>query len=91
MYNITEYSKNQAKKLNVKIKPSNKKDKKLDVIKDNKIIASIGNTNYMDYPHYIQSNGLKYANVRRILYKKRHAKDMIVKNSNGYFASKILW
>ena len=42
MYNITDYSKRQAKKLNVEIKPSSKKNKKIDIIKNNKVIASIG-------------------------------------------------
>ena len=68
MYHITNYSKNKAKELNVIIKPSIKKDKKIDVIKNNKIIASIGNINYMDYPNYINEKGLKFANKRRALY-----------------------
>ena len=41
-YKITNYSYNQAKKLNVEIKPSTNKKKKIDVFKDNKKIASIG-------------------------------------------------
>ena len=42
MYKITEYSKEQAEKLGVQIKPSVKKNKKIDVIKNGKVIASIG-------------------------------------------------
>jgi hypothetical protein len=87
-YKIKTYSYNQAKKLNVDIKPSTKKNKKIDVIKNNKIIASIGHTDYDDYPTYIETKGLTYANERRRLYKIRHKKD---KNINGIMASKILW
>ena len=36
MYHITNYSKNKAKELNVIIKPSKNKNKKLDVFKDGK-------------------------------------------------------
>lgn len=39
MYKIKKYSKDQAEKLNVKIKPSTKANKKIDVYdKDNKYI-----------------------------------------------------
>jgi hypothetical protein len=91
MYHITDYSKQKAKKLNVDIKPSNKKNKKIDVIKNNKIVASIGDVRYSDYPTYIKSSGLIYADNRRKLYKIRHKKDLNVKNSAGYYADKILW
>jgi len=77
--------------LNVEIKPSTRKDKKIDVYKDKKYICSIGNINYYDYPTYIQNNGLSYANERRKLYKIRHNKDRNVKNSSGYFVDKTLW
>ena len=91
VYQIKPYSYEQAKKLNVEIKPSNKKDKKIDVYKDKKYICSIGDINYYDYPTYIQNNGLAYANERRKLYKIRHNKDRSVKFSSGYYSDKILW
>ena len=91
VYQIKPYSYEQAKKLNVEIKPSTRKDKKIDVYKDNKYICSIGDINYYDYPTYIQNNGITYANERRKLYKIRHNKDRNIKNSSGYFADKILW
>ena len=62
MYQITDYTKKQANKLGVIVKPSTKKGKKIDVIKNNVVIASIGDINYSDYPSYIKSNGLDYAN-----------------------------
>lgn len=92
MYKITDYSYNQAKKLNVNIKPSNKLNYKIDVydIAGN-LITSIGDKNYKDYPTYIKSNGKSYADERRKLYKKRHEKDRKILNSRGYYADKILW
>ena len=93
VYKIKPYSYEKAKKLNVEIKPSTRKDKKIDVYKDKKYICSIGDIHYYyyDYPTYIQNNGLTYANERRKLYKIRHNKDRNVKNSSGYYSDKILW
>ena len=91
MYHITNYSKGKAKELNVIIKPSKNKNKKLDVFKDGKKIASVGAIGYMDYPNYIETKGLKYANERKKLYKIRHSKDLNKTNSNGFYANKLLW
>ena len=91
MYHITDYSKKQANKLQVDIKPSKKKNKKIDVIKNGHVLASIGNINYLDYPTYIKEKGLKYAQKRKELYKIRHKKDINIKNSPGFYAGKILW
>jgi hypothetical protein len=89
MYQITDYSFQQAKKLNVIIKPSTRKGKKIDVYdNNNKFIISIGDINYSDYPSYIKEKGLKYADERRRLYHVRHKKDS---NLAGKFAKNILW
>ena len=79
----------QAKKLNVKIKPSTNKKKKIDVFKNDKKISSIGAIGYNDYPTFIDKKGLPYANEKRRLYKKRHHKD--IDKKNGFYANKILW
>jgi hypothetical protein len=71
--------------LNVKIKPSTNKNKKIDVYKNNVKIASIGNKNYLDYPKYIKEKGLDYANKRRFLYHLRH------KKNNGITCAPIEW
>ena len=92
MYKITDYSYNQAKKLNVKIKPSQKGNSKIDVYDNlNNYITSIGHKDYKDYPTYMLEQGNKKAEERRKLYKKRHEDDRKVKNSRGYYADKILW
>ena len=91
MYKIKQYSFDEAKKLNVIIKPSIKKDKKIDIYnKDKKFITSIGSKKYLDYPSYLEFNKT-LAEERRRLYKIRHNKDIKIKDSAGYFASKILW
>jgi hypothetical protein len=90
MYKITDYSKNQAKKLNVEIKPSTNKNKKIDVYKNNQKIASIGAKGYLDYPNYLLINK-ELADEKRKNYKKRHDKDSKKINTPGWFADKILW
>jgi hypothetical protein len=92
MYKITTRQKNNAMALNVVIKPSTVKDKKIDVY--NKLgvkIASIGALGYMDYDSYIKTKGLAYANERRRLYKLRHKNDRNKKGTPGFYADKILW
>jgi len=91
MYEITQYSKDQAKKLGVQIKPSTRKDKKIDVFRNDKKLASIGSKNMMDFPNYIKTKGIEYAKERRKLYKIRHEKDRHKKGTAGWFSDKILW
>lgn len=91
MYKITDYSKRQAEKLGLTVKPSTNKNKKLDVFRDGNRIASIGAAGYSDYPSYIKSHGQDYANERRRLYKLRHDKDSKKVDSPGFLASRILW
>ena len=92
LYRITNYTYNQAKKLNVIVKPSYRKGKKIDVFsKDGYLIASIGAKGYYDYPTYVHVFGKEYADKRRKLYKIRHKADRLVKGSAGYYADKLLW
>lgn len=90
MYRIKDYSYNQAKKLGVDIKPSTNPKKKIDVFKHGNKIASIGAYGYKDYPTYLQENK-QLAELKRKNYKLRHEKDRHIKNTNGYYADKILW
>lgn len=91
MYKITNYSKEQAKKLGVKIKPSTLKNKKIDVFKNDKKIASIGHIDYNDYPTYIKKFGRAYADDRRRLYKLRHEKYRKIPDTPSFYSDKILW
>jgi hypothetical protein len=91
LYKIKPYSFEQAKILNVEIKPSRFAHKKIDVFKKGELIASIGDSSYSDYPTHILERGLKYADQRRKAYRKRHAKDIHNKDGNGFWSSNILW
>tara|TARA_B100001059_G_scaffold219719_1_gene241027 strand:+ start:1100 stop:1375 length:276 start_codon:yes stop_codon:yes gene_type:complete len=91
MYEITDYSKQQAKKLGVQIKPSTRKDKKIDVFKNDTKVASIGAKGYKDFPTYKKEKGLAFAEERRRLYKIRHDENRRKKGTAGFFADKILW
>ena len=96
MYKISDYTKEQAKKIGVEVKSSSVKGKKIDVFKNGEKLASVGALGYKDYPTYMQLEKLKKvktgtANLRRKLYKIRHKKDRIKKGSNGWYADKLLW
>jgi hypothetical protein len=91
MYKIKEYSFNQARKLGVTIKPSQRKFKKIDVFKDGKKVASIGDVRYDDYPTFIIKKGKEHADKRRALYKIRHNKTRGKVGTPSYYADKILW
>jgi hypothetical protein len=92
MYKITPYTQAQARRLNVKVKPSTRQNKKIDVYDRNgNYITSIGAKGYLDYPNYKRLFGKTVADQRRRLYKIRHQADRIVKGSPGYFADQLLW
>jgi hypothetical protein len=91
-YTITTYTKTQAKKLNVIVKPSTVQGKKIDVFnKKGEKLASVGALGYGDYPTFKREKGLEYANERRRLYKERHEKDRHERGTAGFYADKLLW
>jgi len=90
-YRIKRHTLEQARKLGVTVKPSKTKGKKIDVFKKGKKIASVGALGYSDYPTYIETHGLAYAEKRRRLYKQRHEKDRHEIGTAGYYADKLLW
>tara|TARA_B100000161_G_scaffold224377_1_gene170144 strand:+ start:97 stop:378 length:282 start_codon:yes stop_codon:yes gene_type:complete len=90
-YKIKRRQFQNAKALGVIIKPSKSKNKKIDVFKKGKKVATIGDSRYSDYATYRTSKGVTFANKRRALYKKRHNKTRKVKGSNSWYADRILW
>ena len=95
-YKITKYTLNQAKKLGVTVKPSTRKDKKIDVFKNDEKIASIGGIRqngepYKDFPTWTQEKGLAYAKERRRLYRIRHKGEEKDIGSPGFYAWMLLW
>jgi len=91
MYQITKYTRDRARELGVVVKHSTNPAKKIDVFKNGDKVASVGAMGYADYPTYMRTKGLEYANERRRLYKQRHSKDRGIVGSNGYYADKLLW
>ena len=91
-YRIYPATYDVAQKLGVIIKPSQKKNKKIDVYDlSGKYLVSVGDSRYMDYHMYLRNSSVDYANERRKLYKLRHAADRKVKYSPGWFADRLLW
>jgi hypothetical protein len=91
-YTITSYTKAQAKKLGVVVKPSTVQGKKIDVFnKKGEKLASVGALGYGDYPTFMAKKGKEYADIRRRMYKTRHEKDRHKRGTPGYYADKLLW
>tara|TARA_B000000609_G_C23866986_1_gene186049 strand:- start:54 stop:347 length:294 start_codon:yes stop_codon:yes gene_type:complete len=95
-YRIKQYTKDQAKKHGVEVKPSRVKGKKIDVFKKGKKIASVGAIGYNDYPTFMELEKKGKvpkgtANKRRKAYKIRHDKDRKKRGTNGWYADKLLW
>jgi hypothetical protein len=88
MYEITDYTKQRAKELGVRVLSSTKKNKKLDIYKDGRFITSVGDTRYGDYPTFMKLYGLEFANKRRKAYHQRHKNDSGIA---GKIASYLLW
>jgi len=91
-YRITSYTRDRAKALGVTVKPSTVKGKKIDVFnKKGEKLASVGAIGYGDYPTFVRTKGLDYAESRRHMYKIRHEKDRHKAGSAGFYADKLLW
>ena len=93
-YVITEHTKKQARQLGVTVKPSSKKNKKIDVIKKGEVLASVGDRRFADFGSFLamEAKGQApkgLADDRRRAYKARHGKYPV--NSPGYWADKLLW
>jgi hypothetical protein len=91
MYKIFFYSKQQAKKLGVQIKPSIKCNKKIDVYKNGVLMTSIGDIRLDDYPTFKNKFGSEYAELRRELHKKNNEKYINIIDTQHYYEDKILW
>ena len=75
----------RAKLLGVYVRPSARKNKKLDVYdKDGKFLTSIGDIRYEDYLTHKDPE-------RRRRYKLRHEKHRHTPGTASYYADKILW
>ena len=73
-----------AKKIGVNVKRSTRAGKKVDIFKDGKKVASIGDINYKDFTVTGDKD-------RQRAYRSRFAKTMNKVGTPSYYASKILW
>ena len=90
-YQIKPAQRRRASAIGVTIKPSKVKNKKLDVFKGDKKVASIGFLGMGDYETFKKTKGLDFANKRRKAYKSRHQKTRTKVGTPSYYADKILW
>lgn len=89
MYSIKPYSYDVAKRLGVVIESSSKGNFKIDVYnREGEYLCSVGDRRYGDYPSFIETHGLQYANKRRSAYHSRHRKDNGIR---GFLAMRLLW
>ena len=91
MYQILPYTKQQAKKIGVIVRPSTNPKKKVDVFKEGDKVASIGAIDFKDFPTFWKEDGKDIADERRKAYHQRHQKDAKKIGSPGYYASVLLW
>lgn len=82
-YDLKKAQKNAAR-IGYSVKPSTKKDKKLDVLKNNKIVASIGAKGYDDFTKHKDQQ-------RRKAFKNRFERYRHIKGSAAWFSDTILW
>ena len=99
MYEIKKYSYDKINELNKKIgqdvyfiKPS--MEKKIRVYKFNKLIAEVGDSSLPDYPSYIESDGMEYADKRRKAFYSRFQRLPNIKNGEIqpiFWTRLLLW
>jgi len=88
---ISNYHKQNAKDLGVKITPSKAKGKKLQVELPDKKIKQIGAKGYKDYQIYRKKEGNEVANIKRDSYRARHKCHNAERYSANHLACEILW
>jgi hypothetical protein len=90
LYDIKDYSYARANQIGVIIRPSEKKHKKIDVFdKQGEYITSIGAKSMSDFPTYVETHGIEFANERRKRFYQRF--NNIIKGTTLWYASVILW
>ena len=99
LYTILPHTHHGAERLGLEVRSSTKAHKKVDVLRKGKVIASIGDSRYKDYPTYRQmekdgevSKGT--AEKRREAYHARHGsypKKREGEYTAGYLAGQLLW
>ncbi len=90
LYDIKDYSYARANQIGVMIKPSEKAHKKIDVYDEyEQYICSIGAKKMSDYPTYVETHGIEFANERRKRFYQRF--NNIKQDTTIWYSSVILW
>ncbi len=89
-YVVTQRTKDQAKRLGVVVRPSANPRKKLDVFRDNKKVATVGEAGAGDFPTYLKASKA-LAEERRRLYRARHEKYRHKEGTPSWYADRLLW
>jgi len=90
-YVIREYTRRRASDLGVQVVPSNISSKKIDVVRDDKVIASVGAKGMGDYATYLETHDKEFAEIKRRLYKQRNERHRTIKNTPGWWGDQLLW
>ena len=101
MYNIREHSFKRLDYMNKRLKttafsiqPSTKKSKKIDILIRGRVVASIGDINSMDFPQYLEKDGMEFAVKRREAYYNRFRRLPNIKDdeiTNMFWSRWFLW
>jgi hypothetical protein len=86
---ISPYTRNQAKKFGVQVRPSKKAGKKIDVFRGDNYIGSAGAKGMGDFGIYLEKGDRKFAEERRRLYRARASEGK--KDSPSWLAWNLLW
>lgn len=89
-YVVTQRTKDQAKRLGVVVRPSANPRKKVDVYRDSRRVATVGQAGAKDYPMYLKESKT-LAEERRRLYKVRHEKYRHKEGTPAWYADRLLW
>lgn len=91
-YRITPYTLQRAYELGLKVSKSDNPKYKIKVSDSSgKFLFNGGDTKYSDYPTYIQTHGIQFAETRRRLYRARHQKEINKVGSRGAIIAELLW
>ena len=91
-YDILPYTYKKARQLNVVVYPSDNPKYKLEIYDTTgNFMFYGGSPSYSDYPHFLETHGQTYADKRRVLYRKRHKKELDDVGSRGWVIGNLLW
>ena len=93
VYQIKKHTLDRAKELGLKVFASDNPKYKIEVYDglSGHFLFYGGDSNYSDYPSYLESHGREYANERRRLYRIRHQKEINNIGSKGSIIAYLLW